>query len=220
MTHPRTPREKVALKPCPFCGGNASFDQEHPHYEGRMFVGCDDCCAEGEPLSPHQYSAEEQVAVWNRRTALASGSGDHSGGVTDMIGSGDHAELARGKACGDRMIATADALMPWLKNYPPSTRRERAIEAANAAIAASCGPLLAEIAALGSKLDDVSEQCGRWIAAHDEQSERAAEAERKLAEAEAVIRDIAETPYTGSDWPRSRAATHLASKEAERGPQE
>lgn len=44
-----------------------------------------------------------------------------------------------------------------------------------------------------------------------------AEAERKLAGADQVIRDIAETPYTGADWPRSRAATYLASKEAERG---
>ena len=46
-------------------------------------------------------------------------------------------EVDSAKACGDRMVRVADALMPWLKNYPPSTRRERAIEAANAAISAA-----------------------------------------------------------------------------------
>ena len=50
---------------------------------------------------------------------------------------GQMGEVDSAKACGDRMVRVADALMPWLKNYPPSTRRERAIEAANAAISAA-----------------------------------------------------------------------------------
>jgi hypothetical protein len=146
------------------------------------------------------------------RTALASGSGDH-------------AELARGKACGDRMIATADALMPWLKNYPPSTRRERAIEAANAAAAASCGPLLAEIEALRAERDAKDLEIGRVIF-------RATKAERKLAEAVAVIHDVdraarqaASMNDAGYTVTAARTVTHiygitdafLFSKEAERG---
>ena len=103
----------------------------------------------------------------------------------------DHAELLAGEACGDRMLAVADALMPWLKNYPPSTRRERAIEAANAAIAASCAPLLSEIAALRGERDTwkaMAENGAGGIIAH---INRATQAERQRDEEIAVHTRIA-----------------------------
>ena len=104
----------------------------------------------------------------------------------------DHAKLLAGKACGDRMLAVADALMPWLKNYPPSTRRERAIEAANAAIAASCAPLLSEIAALRGQyeLDGFTLQAS---------VDRATQAERQRDEAVGLLRRIVETPSAEYD---------------------
>lgn len=61
------------------------------------------------------------------------------------------------------------------------------------------------------------DRCQALIAEVAALRETNTEAERKLAEADQVIRDIADTPYSGADWPRSRAATYLASKEAERG---
>lgn len=183
MTHPLTPREKVPSMPTVELTDDMLFE----------------------------VSAGE-VITWaeiNRRTALASGSGDH-------------AELADGKACGDRMIATADALMPWLKNYPPSTRRERAIEAANAAAAASCGPLLAENAALRGERDE-------WRDTAFKARSSNTRAERKLAEAVGLNDRAAELMRQCTDPERFEGASTLnvyanmrawlsdLSKEAERG---
>lgn len=39
---------------------------------------------------------------------------------------------------GNDMTAVADALRPWMKNYPPSTRTERCVEAANAILTTFC----------------------------------------------------------------------------------
>ncbi|WP_436357371.1 hypothetical protein [Brevundimonas sp. CEF1] len=180
-------------------------------------------------------------------TALASGSGDQIPGPDDVTapsqmgflsalgeaaweqpphtGSGDHAELA--KRLWDRLddedaFAAASAL--------------EALLAENAALRAACSKSNDEISqTLGKALgypwfkDDqinfpgATAENGVCVGDHvaeslaDEAARRITEAERKLAEADQVIRDIAETPYTGADWPRSRAATYIASKEAERG---
>ncbi|WP_447910537.1 hypothetical protein [Brevundimonas bullata] len=102
----------------------------------------------------------------------------------------DHAELLTAKACGDRMLAVADALMPWLKNYPPSTRRERAIEAANAAIAASSAPLLSEIAALRGERTFLMEQKEGAEDAIFDALTRLTQAERQRDEAVGLLREV------------------------------
>lgn len=225
MTHPLTPREKVALKPCPMCGMTDSTDnatqESGLHIQSfRSPAGGDACrvqcaCGVSGPSSREDWQAAEK---WNRRTALASGSGDH-------------AELAR--------------LADLLDLYAAAREDEFTVEDVQLIDRGSVliSAILAEIAALRAENDVLEvERIGLRSAifgSHDydpglrhggfiemarttEDARRGAvaraiEAERKLAEAEQVIRDIAETPYTGADWPRSRAATYIASKEAERG---
>jgi len=132
---------------------------------------------------------------------------DRAGQMADAIlaalasGSGDHAELA----------LNAKAAQTWAlgiyENREQAARRSTFIDSD---LPATVLALLAENAALRAERDGHFGMANRsedaWL-----------KAERKLAEADQVIRDIAETPYTGADWPRSRAATYLASKEAERG---
>lgn len=82
MTHPLTPREKVELKPCPFCGGSPEMEfSEFELHDGFhvVCVGDKNCplyCSE--PYRA-QDTEKEAAEVWNRRTALASVSGDHAG---------------------------------------------------------------------------------------------------------------------------------------------
>lgn len=79
---------------------------------------------------------------------------------------------ADAKACGDRMLATVEALEPWLKHYPPSTRRMKLVEAANAANAAACGPLLDEILGLKAVLAFVKADRDQvWQVRLDEQAQ-------------------------------------------------
>ncbi len=47
------------------------------------------------------------------------------------------ADIEAGRRHGEEMCAIADALMPFLKHKPPSTRRGHAVDAANAVMAAS-----------------------------------------------------------------------------------
>nr|WP_313041255.1 hypothetical protein [Brevundimonas diminuta] len=125
-------------------------------------------------------------------TALASGSGDHA----ELI------ERVR-EVAGDCLDAKDGGII-----LGGTVAREHG---------ADLEALLAEIAALRGGVQSL--EIRRDFYKHNMQraEARATEAERKLAEANQVIRDIAETPYTGADWPRSRAATYLAGKEAERG---
>lgn len=76
MTHPLTPREKVELKPCPFCGGETISTHSQDTTEGPAYFWhkCETCGAETEG----DYGEADAASVWNRRTALASGSGDHA----------------------------------------------------------------------------------------------------------------------------------------------
>ena len=60
-----SPREKVALKPCPFCGGTATRYTAIASHPNRQ-VSCGTCGASAFDIK------------WNRRTAIASGSGDHA----------------------------------------------------------------------------------------------------------------------------------------------
>jgi len=46
------------------------------------------------------------------------------------------ADIESGRRNGDEMCAIADALMPFLKHKPPSTRKDHAVEAANSVMAA------------------------------------------------------------------------------------
>lgn len=80
MTHPLTPREKVVLKPCPFCGGEAWLnDYEAKYSDLPPKSRCPQCRSCGASLG-YLTTPAKATKAWNRRTALAS--------------SGDHAELA------------------------------------------------------------------------------------------------------------------------------
>ncbi|SPU44282.1 Lar family restriction alleviation protein [Brevundimonas diminuta] len=214
-THPLTPREK--LKPCPFCGGEAMFEAEHPMYEGRMFVGCKDCCAEAEPLASDQYTKAEQAEAWNRRTALASGSGDH-------------AELARLKAAmsksNDEICQSLGKALgyPWFKddqrNFPGATEEngvcvgEHVAESIADEAASRISALLAENAALRSNLtkterdytelrdsyDAIVNKLGIERAHGSRETKRATEAERNLAEAVGLLEEILPPVLCGESW--------------------
>lgn len=75
MDRPLTPREKVELKPCPFCGGDAvagsNFDNDH-------YVMCGADCDKCGGMVGYMKTEMAAIENWNRRTALASGSGDHA----------------------------------------------------------------------------------------------------------------------------------------------
>jgi len=51
---------------------------------------------------------------------------------------GERERVAKLTYDGDDMLVTAKALERWLQQYPPSTRQERSVEAANAALTAFC----------------------------------------------------------------------------------
>ncbi len=173
---------------------------------------------------PHLLTPREKVQKAVRTASRGQwtdgvrvGSAKWCNGLTDAIltalasGSGDHAELARLAEAARRVRRDSQGNLDGTDAY---RRWEAFTVAANPATVLA---LLAEIAALRAEHVHLVEQKEGAEDALFNALSRATEAERKLAEAEQVIRDIAETPYTGADWPRSRAATYLASKETERG---
>ncbi|MGX1587296.1 Lar family restriction alleviation protein [Brevundimonas diminuta] len=228
-----TPREKVKLKPCPFCGGEAWLnDYEAKHSDLPPKSRSPQCRSCGASLG-YLTTPVKATEAWNRRTALASGSGDH-------------AELAR--------LAEAATPGPWVadvssaKSYAsvrvvngPATRTGKATilrmqtalnsqhaeEAlADAAFIAAANPatvlaLLAENAALRVKamLADVSyEKLERRTAALDEAERKLAEAVGLLAGLFSVFRGNPARHSLMSWWARSKGQIEaLINKEAERG---
>jgi Lar family restriction alleviation protein len=62
------PPDGAALAPCPFCGGEAEYDNAD-HYSGGEWVGCKDCGARVHAA----YSADAKAETnWNRRASLAT----------------------------------------------------------------------------------------------------------------------------------------------------
>lgn len=189
MTHPLTPREKVALKPCPFCGGTATRYTAIASHPNRQ-VSCGTCGASAFDIK------------WNRRTALASGSGDH-------------AELARlaeaatpgpwfrghnehGSSQGEMsvwpdagmvggVIAKCGWQAPWDGWFEQPAKDAAFIAAANPATVLA---LIAEVAALRAKIDahrqTIADDTARMITL-GQKADRATEAERKLAEAVGLL---------------------------------
>lgn len=209
MTHPLTPREKVELKPCPFCGGETISTHSQDMTEGPAYFWhkCETCGAETEG----DYGEAEAASMWNRRTALASGSGDQSSDATNMV---DHAGLARLAQTAIEAVALGDGL--------PEAALTRFHTAANPATVLA---LLAKNAALRAKVDShrqtIADDTARMITL-GQKADRATEAKRKLAEAVGHGRKLLYLvdggPSTGTDvhsW--AEAARAFLNKEAERG---
>ncbi|WP_024354180.1 hypothetical protein [Brevundimonas naejangsanensis] len=182
MTHPLTPREKVI----------AILD-EHTTVGGTS------------AYRTGSVNSDELSGLI--LTALASGSGDHSGGVTDMIGSGDHAELAR---LAETAICCEDANYPAIRG-----------DFGKAANPATVLALLAENVALRAERDALLavDEAGEPL--RQAHRDRATEAERKLAEAVGLLRRIEDmcpaTCETSLAHDMAQIASEWLSKEAERG---
>jgi len=153
--------------------------------------------------------------------------------LASLASSGDHAELARlaepfgpdekWTASGNSVALSVDGLYACVAESNPEGAFSDDHAARIAAFIAAANPatvlaLIAEVAALrgeAEKLDEVSEQCSRWIAAHDEQADRATEAERKLAEAVGLLLDF--LPWSRKFPDLKGRIEAFLSKEAERG---
>ncbi|WP_292231023.1 Lar family restriction alleviation protein [Brevundimonas sp.] len=197
MTQPMTPREKVELKPCPFCAGKAELER-FGNTRVSTIYRCEDCGCQLETGEEFNHGR-----AWNRRTALASGSGDHA-----ELASAGH--IVWWKAGGV-------SYFPEGENFrlAASCRVEPLVTAASAEA------LLAENAALRGERDRAKERMHKAIdKARDEEVAaqaaelQATEAERKLAEARTIID---EGLYARTDKFEAMAHTFLSSTEAERG---
>lgn len=137
------------------------------------------------------FGDEGTRVVTSSASALASSGdhADHSGGFTDMI------ELAR----------LADRL------FTMSGRHQETYAAAATGLRA----LIAEVAALRARNECLERVSGAQGVRVMQQATRATEAGRKLAEAERVMDEIAESAQITRA--RHLARTFLSSKEAERG---
>lgn len=214
MTHPLTPREKVELKPCPFCGGRhlkclKVFSEDEPDHQIGWQVFCEVCHAHG-PASVRigwcETEADAEVA-WNRLTALASGSGDHA----ELARLAEAATPGEWELDGHQCLSAPDGTI--VVDYSCCSRGEWE---ANAAYLRAVQPsrtlaLLAENAALRG---------ANYIQSQDMiiSDARATEAERKLAEAVGLLRRIAETPSDQfDDVAEADKIRTFLSKEAERG---
>lgn len=147
MPETMSPREKVELKPCPFCGGEASIERFGNTRVSTQYH-CDDCGCFLETGEEFNHGR-----VWNRRPALAS--------------SGDHAELARLAEAATRgdwraHITTKRSPEIYTNVPPPNTPNPKIAGAilrkADARFIAAANParvlsLLSEIAALRGERD-------------------------------------------------------------------
>lgn len=203
MTPPMTPREKVELKPCPFCGGDAvagsNFDNDH-------YVMCGADCDKCGGMVGYMKTEMAAIENWNRRTALASGSGDH-------------AELARlARIWSDTSVTNhkmpGDTAVIW-------SRRLDALLAENAALRGERDDLKFSNAQMTGALEAARDDL--VIAREDDlrHLQQATEAERKLAEAVGAIKGVIEwDKRRGFPIPykvRDPLHAFLSSKEAECG---
>lgn len=66
--------DSVALKPCPFCGGEAHLmDMGWPHW-----VWCNECGARVQSTKFAEEGDAEAIAKWNRRAEIKEGGDDDS----------------------------------------------------------------------------------------------------------------------------------------------
>lgn len=165
MPETMSPREKVELKPCPFCASrNLAFTA--PCSGGGIGVLCRVCHTN---MDSRCESEDGGAEAWNRRAALAS--------------SCDHAELA----------LNAKAAQTWAlgiyENRDQAARRSKFIDGD---LPATVLALIAEVAALrgekSEREDDWAENLAELRAESQRHLLRATEAERKLAEAVAEER--------------------------------
>jgi len=222
MTHPLTPREKVARALSPKCWEFYDRHVDDPRMAAEI---------------KHEVAPSLQAAD-NILTALASGSGDHAGleRLAEAFGPDE-----KWTASGNSVALSVDGLYACIAEANPEGAFSDDHAARIAAFIAAANPatvlsLIAEVAALRANEKAALKECAEW--AHKageaigklETSEaagivegwrdRATEAERKLAEAVGLLSRIAFTPEGQSglslDECVSAARTFL-SKEAERG---
>lgn len=195
--HPLTPREKVKLKPCPFCGGEAvagsNFDNDH-------YVMCGADCDRCGGMVGYMKTEMAAIENWNRRAALAS--------------SGDHAELARLTVVATDAASLGDGLQEAALTRFQAHANPAAVLA-----------LIAVVAALRGERDEWRKALSNAQNADAENDAllraRATEAERKLVEAVEAVKGVIEwDKRRGFPIPykvRDPLHAFLSSKEAERG---
>lgn len=203
IPHPLTPREKVELKPCPFCASrNLAFTA--PCSGGGIGVLCRACHTNMDSRCESEDGAAEK---WNRRAALAS--------------SGDHAELARLAEWRDRLRADPGRAAHFGSPYADKPMHNGRTYW-NSDLAEDITTLIAEVAALRGERDAYFGMANRsedaWL-----------KAERKLAEAMGLHERAAELMRQCTDPERFEGVSTLnvyanmrawlsdLSKEAERG---
>ena len=62
MTEPK-------LKPCPFCGGEAEYDED---FFGRAYIQCSNCEAHLQDKKAYQ----DCIEAWNKRVVIVNGNND------------------------------------------------------------------------------------------------------------------------------------------------
>lgn len=71
MTEYQIERQKISLKPCPFCGGEARL-RKHQRLEQTWYVQCNDCGIRTKNYTQCAYESwktamNAPVHIWNRR---------------------------------------------------------------------------------------------------------------------------------------------------------
>lgn len=194
MTHPLTPREKVAQI---ISGAEVRVEYDSV---GRQYAFVRDAFGTADAILTALASGSGDQLSKNIGE-LKSGSGDHSGGVTDMI---DHAELL-GVLRADRLPECSfDEGRSWeLDGVGVAETFSRAADALEA--------LLAEIAALNDYGRSVAKEALGY-------RDQATEAERKLAEAVGLLGEaLNEMDRRVITAETANRIDYFLSKEAERG---